>query len=642
MLRNSFIQATAPKDEKMELLKQAFPDFFKDGKIDINAVKDFVGEENFNESDLGYGLYWPGKREAKILARKPAEGTLKPVVGDGVDEENTKNIYIEGDNLEVLRCLKNSYKGRVKMIYIDPPYNTGKDFIYRDKFEEPVEDFLKATGQMDETGVVLVSNPKSNGAYHRRWLNMMYSRLQLARELLTKDGVIFISIDDNELANLKLLCDEIFGEANLCGQWNWFKSATPPNLSKKIKKNVEYILAYHAGENDEVFSGVKKTSSSNDPITKPQNTIKQLSFKSGVLHTKLPDGIYKKGTYGTDKFPNTLLNDLIVKNGVNQNDVTFSNKFIWVQEKLDEEIENGTYIELSKSLVISYKKADYRPEVPPNFIDDTVSVDTTENAGTMLTNLFGGSKVFDYPKPISLIAYLTNFFIKSNENAIIVDFFSGSATAAHAIMQLNADDLGNRKFIMVQLPVELSNLDDTENEAIKFLNTIKKPPTICEIGKERIRRAGKKILEEHPELKGKIDVGFKVYREAKSNLEPYKPVKNDSKNSLNDLFQELEKQVTPLRKGWTKEGLLTEIMLRQGFALDSIKESLKSLKKNDVICIKDDRFEGRLIVCLDDKIHKDTILSLQLGDDDLFVCLDSAIDDENYCQLSDKGRIATI
>ena len=214
MERNSFMDATSPKDERFETLKQLYPELIRDNKLNLEALKDLFDEESFDEGEVGYNLYWPGKRDAKKLARKEAEGTLEPVIGDGVNEDKTSNIYIEGDNLEVLRCLKKSYGGRVKMIYIDPPYNTGKDFIYPDNFAEPIEDYLKFTGQVDEKGVSLVANPKSSGAYHRKWLDMMLPRLQLARELLTNDGVIFISIDDNEQANLKLLCDEVFGEEN--------------------------------------------------------------------------------------------------------------------------------------------------------------------------------------------------------------------------------------------------------------------------------------------------------------------------------------------------------------------------------------------------------------------------------------------
>lgn len=228
------------QDERFEKLKQLYPELFSDGNLNVEALKEACGLET--EEDGYYGLYWPGKNEAKRLARKEATGTLEPVEGDGVNEDTTHNIYIEGDNLEVLRTLKKSYQNRVKMIYIDPPYNTGNDFIYPDNYLEPVEDYLRFTGQMDDEGRMLVANPKSSGKFHRRWLNMMYPRLQLARELLTDDGVIFISIDDNEQANLKLLCDDVFGEGNFVSSLIW--SAGRKNDSKHISVSHEYILCY--------------------------------------------------------------------------------------------------------------------------------------------------------------------------------------------------------------------------------------------------------------------------------------------------------------------------------------------------------------------------------------------------------------
>lgn len=476
--------------------------------VDIDALRRLLGDDTVEGRSERYQFTWAGKREAMAEAARPINKTLRPQKEDSVDWDTTKNLYIEGDNLEVLKLLQKSYYGQVKMIYIDPPYNTGNDFVYDDDFSRSAADEALAAGDVDEYGNKLRKNTDSNGRFHSDWCSMIYPRLMLARNLLREDGVIFISIDDNEVENLRKICDEVFGENNFVGQWNWFKSATPPALSKKIKKNIEYILSYQKGGNNDVFTGVKKTSSSNDPITKPQNTYKHLLFPAGSISTKLADGVYPKGIYGTEKFPNELLNDLIVKNGVNENDVTFRNRFIWVQTTLDEQLSNGTRIELSKQLVISYKKAEYNREVPPSLIDNQVGVDTTENAGRYITDIFDGKKIFDYPKPVSLLHYLANFFIERDKGSIILDFFSGSATTAHAVMQLNAEDGGNRKFIMVQLP----ELTDEKSEAYKagYKN-------ICEIGKERIRRAGAKIKSEHPDATN-LDTGFRVFRVADSNF----------------------------------------------------------------------------------------------------------------------------
>jgi adenine-specific DNA-methyltransferase len=277
----------------------------------------------------------------------------------------------------------------------------------------------------------------------------MYPRLKLLHRLLADDGAIFISIDEVEQANLKILCDEIFGLKNFIGIYNWFKSATPPNLSHKIKKNIEYVLSYSKTSNSDKFFGIQKISKSDDPIIKPQNTLKELIFPIGSINTKIEKAKYPKGIYGTEKYPNQLLNELIIENYTNANEVSFKNKFIWVQEKLNEELANNTRINInSKSLVISYKKSNYDNEVPPNLINESVGVTTTENAGRLLLNIFG-EKIFDYPKPPSLIEYIINFLC--DKNTIILDSFAGSGTTAHAVLNLNKEDGGNRKFILVEM-----------------------------------------------------------------------------------------------------------------------------------------------------------------------------------------------
>lgn len=372
-----------------------------------------------------YGLVWEEREEEveeRLREELPVLVEDKELALTDGGKEAPNHILIEGDNLEALTTLSYTHEGKVDVIYIDPPYNTGnKDFVYNDSFVDSEDSYR-----------------------HSKWLSFMSKRLRIAKRLLSDRGVIFISIDDNEQANLKLLCDEVFGERNFVGQWMWFKSATPPALSLKIKKNLEYVLAYEKCRNNTRYQGVQKTSSSNDPITKPQNTFKELSFPKGVLNIKLPDGTVPKGTYGTAKFPNELLNDMIVKNGKNDNDVTFRNRFIWLQSTLDEEIKKSTLFDVSKQLVISYKRASYNPEVPPNLIDISVGVDTTEEAGKRLSEIFGKA-VFDYPKPVSLIKYLLSFI----PNSTIIDFFAGSGTTLHAVMQLNKEDGGKRQCILV-------------------------------------------------------------------------------------------------------------------------------------------------------------------------------------------------
>lgn len=621
MERNSFMDATSPKDERFETLKQLYPELIRDNKLNLESLKDLFDEESFDEGDVGYNLYWPGKRNAKKLARKEAEGTLEPVPGDGINEDKTNNIYIEGDNLEVLRCLKKSYGGRVKMIYIDPPYNTGKDFIYPDNFAEPVEDYLKFTGQVDEKGVSLVANPKSSGAYHRRWLDMMLPRLHLARELLANDGVIFISIDDNEQANLKLLCDEVFGEENFVGELI-HQRAKGGGQAKYIVKGHDYILCY--GKKIENVSLTRK------------KVIQQKTIEiDGETYIKNDDVIRKQfGKYDKSLGDRRCFYEELLKyKGESK------------KKEVDELIKKGVYFlepnNEGMHTICEYIKVDDAKSKLYSIIKVL-----SEKGKEDIENL--GINGFSYPKPVEIVKQLVEAGSSEKDSPIIIDFFSGSATTAQSVMELNAENLRNCRYIMVQLPVVLDEKEKNDKIAIEFLDSIHKPHTICEIGKERIRRAGKKILEEHPELKGKLDVGFKVYRLAKSNISSYKPTTGSDQQSLLSALDAMEKQVTPLRDGFDMknpndvQGLLVEIILRQGFALDSNIEKATSLAGNTIYRIVDKGRPIVLHVCLDEKIKAETVKNIAFEEDDKFICLNKAITDELYAQLSDKGRVETI
>lgn len=373
-----------------------------------------------------YGLVWENQNENKLIELRNKYPNLKELKDKEIINDLSKpvNILIEGDNIQSLYTLTYTHKGKVNLIVIDPPYNTrNKDFIYNDNF----------VGEDDEYR-------------HSKWLSFMEPRLKLARELLSDTGIIFINIDEHELYQLKILCDEVFGEDNFCGQFNWYKSATPPNLSNKIKRNIEYILCYEKNKNNYKYTGIQKYSPSDDPIVKPQNKFKVLEFKPYVLNIKLADGVISKGIYGTKKYPNELMDDLIIKNNTNENTIKFKNRFIWNQDKLNYEISNGTTINLSRNLVISFKKKNYNKEVPPNLINNDVGVSTNEEAGKLLKEIFNGKNVFDYPKPVNLIKYLIKF--RDNKNAIILDFFAGSGTTGQAVLELNKDDFGKRQFIL--------------------------------------------------------------------------------------------------------------------------------------------------------------------------------------------------
>ncbi len=404
-----------------------------------NKILTIEGLSNEEKSDLlrllreqkKYGLVWEDKPEdveERLRSELPVLTEVKEraIISDDTNAPN--HILIEGDNLEALTALSYTHEGKIDVIYIDPPYNTGhEDFMYNDNY----------IGE-------------DNEYRHSMWLSFMCKRLQIAKRLLSGKGAIFISIDENEIATLRLLGDEIFHYSNFVGQWNWFKSATPPALSKKVKRTVEYVLCWKSPNNDEVFRGVQKVSKSNDPFTKPQNSYKILTFPANSITCVKDAGIIKAGIYGTDKFPNELLDDIIIVNGKNSNPVRFKNRFIWLQETLIENINQGLYIELSKNGVLSYKRSSYNREVPPNFIDNSVGVDTTENAGRLLLDIFDNNKVFDYPKPIALIQYLINF--TDDKSLTVLDFFAGSGTTLHSVMQLNKEDGGTRKCILAQYP----------------------------------------------------------------------------------------------------------------------------------------------------------------------------------------------
>ncbi len=381
-----------------------------------------------------YGLVWedkPEEVEEQLRTKLPILKEVKEraIINDtftlsGAEGETYPNhILIEGDNLHALTALTFTHENKIDLIYIDPPYNTGKkdEFKYNDKYVDKEDTFR-----------------------HSKWLSFISKRLAIAKKLLQDDGLILISIDDNELAQLKLLGNEIFGERNFVGQWQWYKSATPPNLSHKIRKNLEYIVGWEKQKNNTKYEGAQKESKSDDPLTKPQNTIKELVFPPNSIEFKVEKAFYKPGIYGTSKYPNELLETIEVENFTNKTEVIFKNRFVWTQPKLEEELENKTKIKCSKTLVLSYKKSNYDKEVPLNLIDESVGVDTTEEAGKYLFSLFG-TKVFDYPKPVSLLKYLLQF----KKSELILDFFAGSGTTLEATMEINEELETHKQCILV-------------------------------------------------------------------------------------------------------------------------------------------------------------------------------------------------
>ena len=599
--------------DNVSKLKEIFPEVITEDKIDFDKLKLILGSDIDTDSER-YSFTWPGKTQAIKESQKQSTGTLRPCKEESKNWYTTKNLYIEGDNLEVLKLLQKGYYNKIKAIYIDPPYNTGNDFIYKDVYKDNLANYLEVSEQTGD-GQRLTTNTETDGRFHSNWLNMMYPRLKLARNLLKNEGIIFISIDDNEVENLKKICNEIFGEENFIGQFNWYKSETPPNLSRKIKKNIEYILVYEKIINNLKYGGIQKFSKSDNGLLNQTNSIKTLIFPKNIVQTKLDNQILRKGKYGTENYDVILEEDTEIKDGVFIKEVKLTSKFKWSQNKLIEEIDKGTVISIkTKTLSPSYEKSSYDPEVPKNFIDKNVNVDTTENAGKYLKKLFDGKKVFDYPKPVSLIKYLFNFS-QSEKSEIYLDFFSGSATTAEAIMENNYQKNKKDNFILIQIPEET----DEKSEAFKagYKN-------ICEIGKERIRRAGEKIVEESG--KNSLDTGFKVFKLDSSNFKKWAPNYDNLEKTLDDFADNINEVDR------TQEDLIYEIMLKYGIDLTLPIEEY-DVGENKIYSIG----FGALLICLDNKITKDiTDYIIELASEDVSRVV---FKDNGFASDADKTNI---
>lgn len=548
---------TAAEKEK---LKAVFPECFCEGKLDVDKLLNLCGEFIDNDFEK-YKFEWKGKAECHRIAAKRSTATLRPCVEESVDFDKTNNLYIEGDNLEVLKVLQSAYYRKVKMIYIDPPYNTGNDFVYEDDFKDPLAKYKEITSQTTK------SNPETMGRFHTNWLNMMYPRLRLAANLLRDDGVIFISIDDNEVTNLRRLCDEVFGEENFQGHIHWRRRHNQPNdKTKMIGLVAEHLIVYAKDSNILKQVGVGKvdltgnfTNPDNDPrggwASKPW---KVGSDQSGSRYAiKTPTGkILDEEWMGDENTFKSLLAD---------------NRIIF--PKGGDGMPRKKYFQ--------YERQE-EGQCATNWWECT-QFGHNQGANDCLTELFGTKNVFSNPKPIELIRGCIQI-ANAKKNDIILDFFSGASTTAHAVMQLNAEDTGNRQFIMVQLP----ELCDTKSEAFKagYKN-------ICEIGKERIRRAGAKIKEQNPE----VDTGFKVLKLDSSNLVKWDdtPIDVNAETAKEDLFARFADMKRTVKDDRSEQEVVFEVMLKLGIPLTY---PLKEVELNGrrVFLIGED---GLVLVCLD-------------------------------------------
>lgn len=593
------------KNENIAKIAELFPNVVSEdenGKaIDFEALKQELSENIIDGYKERYSLNWAGKREAQLSANTPTTKTLRPCKEESVDFDTTENLYIEGDNLEVLKILQESYMNKIKMIYIDPPYNTGNDFIYNDTFKRDTQEELIESGQIDEEGGRLVSNPDSNGRYHSDWLSMMYPRLKLARNLLKEDGVIFISIDDNEIHNLRKVCDEVFGENNFVSEFIWEKKKKPSFLHKNVGKLSEYILCYVKNtEKTFPFSIEKTTEGKKYPLNNAGNSINTLTFPPKTVRFNMDDTVISPQDMSEGNIITKLLTEVIVKDNYNENEFLLEGEWRYSQAKVNEIIKNN------ESIVIS--KIPFRPnhiksggevkKMKNNFSPTHYNMETNEDATEQLITLFG-KDLFDNPKPNKLLKTLIQSisYREEDKEDIILDFFSGSSTTAHATMKLNSEDNGNRKFIMVQLPEETDEKSEAYKEGYK---------TIPEIGKERIRRAGKKIVEESG--KTDLDIGFRVLKLDSSNMKEV--YFNPNEISQQNLFE----------------------------SVDNIKEDRSDL----------DLLFGVLIdwgVDLTLPITKETILGKTcyfVDEDSLCACFEDSIDEEFIKELASKDMLRVV
>ena len=600
------MQTANKADENFKKLAEMFPNAVtetidENGEvvraIDKDVLMQEINTKVVDGKEERYQFTWPDKKKSVLLANAPINKTLRPCRKESVDFDNTENLYIEGDNLEVLKLLQETYLGKIKMIYIDPPYNTGNDFVYADDFAQSTDEYLENSGQFDDEGNRLVKNLDSNGRFHTDWLNMIYTRIRISKDLLQEDGVIFISIDDNEIDNLSKICSEIFGEDNFICKFIWKSKLGKVGTTSTISATHEYILCYAKNSSCVTFKMIKNETEGRKENLRQWGVADRREDRPSMYYPIKIDGvevypIKEDGTDGRWRVGESMAKELLAE-GV-----------LELTEK------NGKYnIYRNFPSGISYTPYD-------TLLLDNIG--TTAKGATMLKTLELG-KIFDFSKPVELIKHFA--FLATSENDIVIDFFSGSATTAHAVMQLNAEDGGNRKFIMVQLPEET----DKKSEAYKagYKN-------ICEIGKERIRRAGQKIRNEQLGIENEgdnsslqtpnssLDTGFRVLKCDSSNMKDvyYNPAEYEP-----SLFASLEDNIKEDR---TSEDLLFQVMLDLGILLSSkiqVRSEKVGMRNYSYFDVED----GYLIACFDKNIDEEVITAIAKQKPYYFVMRDSSM-----------------
>ncbi|VVC03589.1 DNA methylase [Candidatus Burarchaeum australiense] len=610
-------------EERKKALKQLIPDIFTEGKIDFNKLREALGD--FVEtSGERYSFSWAGRIQSIRTRDKRSKATLVPSRKESVNFDETKNVFIEGENLEVLKILQKAYEGNVKMIYIDPPYNTGKDFVYRDDFTDSLRSYLRYTGQSNGNGEKATTNPETSGRYHSNWLSMMYPRLFLARNLLSEDGVIFVSIDDNEVHDLRLIMNEIFGEENFIAQIVWKKRSGGANDTGYIVIDHEYVLVY----------AKDKQSADIQDIEYNEDNLKLYSNKDKYVQERGP---YRRMLLAQTslRYSEKLRFSITAPDG---SQITLPNDgkstWRWGRNKVKWGVEQE-YIEFVNSngewKVYTKQYLNVDPDgkkIERGARPRTIYSDVDGRQGVIRLQEIFDRRLLEYPKPVELIKHLIKF--STDKDSLVLDFFAGSGTTAEAIFEYNVEASSHRKFILVQLPEPTP--EDSEARKADY-------KTIADIGKERLRRVIKQIKEEQKQkkLEGKenLDLGFKVLKLSKSNCFVWDSEEAKDPNTL-------VKHIEESAKGASKaeaEALIFELMLREGFKLDSEIQKIKQ-GKNEFYKISDG--EHALWMCFDDKIDDEAVKKLGLAKDDKLVVLDSSLTDTQKVNLARKLRVETV
>ena len=612
------MQTADMAERNVELLGQMFPNCLTetinaDGKlvraIDFDKLRQELACEVVEGAEERYQFTWPDKRAAIRLANAPTNKTLRPCREESVDFDNTENLYIEGDNLEVLKLLRENYLGKVKMIYIDPPYNTGNDFVYNDDFAQGKAEFEAQSGLFDEEGHrmadPMVQNTESNGRFHTDWLNMIYPRLKVAKDLLADDGVIFISMDENEIENLKKVANEVFGAPNFVGSVIWERAFAPKNDAKYFSDSHDYIVVYAKSITQFVIGKLPRTEEANARYKNPDND---------------PRGPWTPDNMTVKTYSKAYDYEIITPNGAI---MTPPNGRCWFtsKERMLKLIEEGrVWFGENGGNMPRLKRylADVQQGMTPTTIWEYDEVGHNQEGRQEVKKLFDGNGYFDGPKPLRLLQrILTIANLKSD--SLVLDFFSGSATTAHAVMQLNAEDGGNRKFIMVQLPEQTDEKSDAYKAGYK---------NICEIGKERIRRAGKKVKEEAGLQGQKLDTGFRVLKLDESNMADVYYTPADTPIQATLAFDAL---VDNIREGRTAEDLLFQVLPECNLPLSS-KIEIREIHGKKVFVVED----GYLMACFDNDINEAIITAIAKEKPYYFVMCDRSIATDNVADNFDQ------